>query len=54
MMARDPVCGVPVVEEHAAYTSEYNGRTYYFCSEHCKREFDQDPQLYIQQQVPDS
>jgi Cu+-exporting ATPase len=40
---------MPIEAEQAAWTSEYGGRTYYFCSEHCKRQFDQDPELYIDQ-----
>ncbi len=38
-MARDPVCGMYVDEEHAAFTAEIDGRTYYFCSESCMLTF---------------
>jgi len=38
-MARDPVCGMYVDEEHAAFTAEVDGRTYYFCSEACMLTF---------------
>ena len=38
-MARDPVCGMYVDEEHAAFTSEIDGKTYYFCSESCMLTF---------------
>jgi Cu+-exporting ATPase len=38
-MARDPVCGMYVDEEHAAFTTEVEGRTYYFCSEACMLTF---------------
>ncbi|MDH5791382.1 MAG: HAD-IC family P-type ATPase, partial [Candidatus Bathyarchaeota archaeon] len=38
-MARDPVCGMFVDEEHAAFTAEVDGRTYYFCSEACMLTF---------------
>ena len=38
-MARDPVCGMYVDEERAAFTSEVNGKTYYFCSEACMLTF---------------
>ncbi len=38
-MARDPVCGMPVDEEHAAFKAEVDGRTYYFCSEACMLTF---------------
>jgi len=38
-MARDPVCGMYVDEEHAAFKAEVEGRTYYFCSEACMLTF---------------
>ena len=38
-MARDPVCGMPVDEEHAAFKVEKGGKTYYFCSEACMLTF---------------
>lgn len=47
-MAKDPVCGMMVDEKKAAATSVYNGVTYYFCSKHCKMEFDKNPAQYIQ------
>ncbi|MQY83276.1 heavy metal translocating P-type ATPase [archaeon] len=38
-MARDPVCGMFVDEEHPAFTAEIDGRAYYFCSEACMLTF---------------
>jgi hypothetical protein len=32
IMERDVVCGMQVDQAKAAGTSEYNGKTYYFCS----------------------
>jgi len=46
-MARDIVCGMEVEEDKAAASSEYKGKEYYFCSEYCKKEFDQNPEKYI-------
>ncbi len=46
-MAKDVVCGMDVREDRAAESSEYNGNTYYFCSESCKKEFDLDPEKYL-------
>lgn len=43
---RDPVCGMQVEESGAAGSSEYEGRTYYFCSTTCKSKFDQEPARY--------
>ncbi len=41
--AIDPVCGMTVKKKDAAATSEYQGKTYYFCSPGCKKDFDADP-----------
>ncbi|MBM3291293.1 heavy metal translocating P-type ATPase [Candidatus Bathyarchaeota archaeon] len=40
-MGRDPVCGMHVDEEHAAFKVEQGGKTYYFCSEGCMLTFQQ-------------
>jgi membrane fusion protein, copper/silver efflux system len=48
--AVDPVCGMKVDEQVAAAShrfSEYQGRTYYFCSEICLRSFQQDPAVVL-------
>lgn len=44
-MAIDVICGMKV-QESTAFKSEYRGKTYYFCSEHCKEKFDQNPVKY--------
>jgi len=46
-MQRDPVCGMDVEEASAAATSEYKGKTYYFCATSCKEKFEQSPEKYI-------
>ena len=46
-MQKDPVCGMAVDEASAAATSEYKGKTYYFCAPGCKERFDQSPERYI-------
>ncbi|HSE32281.1 MAG TPA: YHS domain-containing protein [Pyrinomonadaceae bacterium] len=46
---RDPVCGMEVEEQSAAGRSNYQGQSYYFCSENCKRQFDQNPQQYARE-----
>lgn len=46
-MATDPVCGMDVDEDRAAATSEYGGKTYYFCAVGCKKAFDKDPERYL-------
>ena len=46
-MEKDLVCGMNVDPKTAAGKSEYQGKTYYFCSGGCKKEFDTDPQKYV-------
>lgn len=41
----DPVCSMTI--EPGIFSSEHGGRTYYFCSEYCKTQFDADPAQYI-------
>lgn len=48
-MERDPVCGMTVNPNEAAGQSEYQGKTYYFCSQGCKLAFDQNPERYVHQ-----
>jgi len=44
--AKDPVCGMEVDAGTARRKSEYQGKTYYFCSDYCKQEFDGNPERY--------
>lgn len=46
-MMKDPVCGMEVDPKTATLKSEYQGKTYYFCSPGCKKAFDKDPQKYM-------
>jgi uncharacterized protein len=43
---RDPVCGM-TVDRGTAFTSEWNGTTYYFCGPGCQARFEADPELYV-------
>jgi Cu+-exporting ATPase len=45
-MEKDVICGMQVDPARAAGTSEYNGKTYYFCSKACKSKFDANPAQY--------
>jgi P-type Cu+ transporter len=45
-MKTDPVCGMQINEEDAAGQSEYEGRTYYFCSSACQHKFEENPEQY--------
>lgn len=49
-MAKDPVCGMEIDETKAPAKSEYQGRTYYFCSNHCKMAFDNNPEKYVEKE----
>lgn len=46
-MVKDPVCGTVVDEETANFKSLYGSDIYYFDSEKCKAEFDENPQKYM-------
>jgi len=37
---QDPVCGMEVDPDETEYSIEYEGETYYFCSQSCKESFD--------------
>ncbi len=45
-MAIDPICNMEVDEKTAKYKIFYEGRTYYFCSESCKKDFENNPENY--------
>jgi len=45
-MLIDPVCGAPLADDAALAWSEHHGETYYFCSQGCKMEFDDNPYAY--------
>ena len=46
-MAIDPVCGMQVDEKTAAEKSDYQGKTFYFCSPGCKATFDKEPTKFV-------
>ena len=46
-MEKDVVCGMQVDSAKAAGTSQYNGKTYYFCSKGCKAQFDANPAQFV-------
>jgi YHS domain-containing protein len=45
-MAKDPVCGMEVKECEAKACAEHKGKTYHFCAEACKAEFEKNPAKY--------
>jgi len=46
-MAKDPVCGMQVDEKKPAATSNYKGKSYYFCSVSCKEQFEKNPEKFM-------
>jgi uncharacterized protein len=44
--ATDPVCGM-TVDRAKAVTKEKDGRTFYFCSDHCLHAFEAEPERYL-------
>jgi YHS domain-containing protein len=49
--ARDPVCGL-MVEKDPNLSAEYDGKTYYFCSNADRDKFKKNPQKYIKEPKP--
>lgn len=45
--AIDPVCGMEV-DESSGLGAEHGGRTYFFCSAHCRRAFQETPEKYLE------
>ena len=51
---RDPVCGMELGQgsDHGlTIKTDYQGKTYYFCSAQCKQEFTKDPQRYLNKTI---
>ena len=51
-MATDPVCGMEIDEEEAEARAEHEGKTFFFCSESCKEQFESDPEAFADNVVP--
>jgi Cu+-exporting ATPase len=43
----DLVCGMELEKRLATQSIELNLTTYYFCSAHCKRHFENNPERYV-------
>lgn len=54
MKVIDPVCGMSVEKEKAAETLTHKGKTYYFCSTHCKEKFEKNPHSFIMEKTEES
>ncbi|HWC73139.1 MAG TPA: YHS domain-containing protein [Gemmatimonadales bacterium] len=47
-MVIDPVCGTQIDKEKTAVQSKFEGRTYFFCSTTCAREFEKQPREILE------
>ena len=47
-MVTDPVCGMKVDEKRSEFATQFAGTKYFFCSENCKREFEADPDEFVE------
>jgi len=47
-MTRDPVCGTRVEEQESEFQTQFAGKKYFFCSEECRKEFENQPDEYIE------
>jgi P-type Cu+ transporter len=45
-VASDPVCGMDVNRHEAGLRMEWEGDTYYFCSQTCRTKFEENPEKY--------
>jgi YHS domain-containing protein len=48
IMTTDPVCGMKINESDSEFHSQFGGRKYSFCSEECKKEFEADPEEFVE------
>ena len=45
-MVKDPICGMELEEQAALFHTYWeHAGTFYFCSEHCKKVFDEGPDV---------
>lgn len=49
----DPVCGmtIPTSDAGSAHVEHYEGKTYRFCSDSCRKKFHEDPSKYVSHQL---
>jgi RND family efflux transporter MFP subunit len=51
-LAKDPVCGMDISmtkAEKAGRRSDFKGKSYYFCADECKEQFDKEPKRYVRE-----
>ncbi|MDI9632519.1 MAG: YHS domain-containing protein [Methanolinea sp.] len=45
-MPTDPVCYTVIDENEASFRSTYGGQEFFFCSDFCRRKFEENPARY--------
>jgi YHS domain-containing protein len=46
-MTTDPVCGTTVDERDSEFKTQFAGKKYFFCSDECRKEFEERPDEYL-------
>jgi YHS domain-containing protein len=46
-MVQDPVCGMEIKDTPKAISLIHKGKTFFFCTDLCKIQFEQNPEKYI-------
>ena len=46
-MAIDPVCGMRVDEKNSKFQTMFAGKKYFFCSEECRKEFEENQEEFV-------
>jgi P-type Cu+ transporter len=46
-MTTDPVCGTTIDEKESEIQTQFAGKRYFFCSEECRKEFEDRPDEYL-------
>jgi len=46
-MTTDPVCGMEVDEKNPEFQAAFAGKKYAFCSDECRKEFEDRPEEYV-------
>jgi len=47
-MTIDPVCGMLIEESNPQFQTMFAGRKYSFCSEECRKEFEDKPEDFVE------
>jgi YHS domain-containing protein len=47
-MTTDPVCGMTVNDKNTQFQTQFAGRKYFFCSEECRKEFEERPEEFVE------